>query len=268
MHKSICFNYKYNSEYKERISLIEEVGFDGVFLYSQYNPSDYIELICKSSLSIDSLHLPYKKLLEGKTIDSRYVNVLWQEGEESNNYVKELLDEVKFAHDYGIRTVVMHVTGGDNPPPVSKWGIKNIANILDACEKYNITLCLENLRRLDYLDFVYKNLESEKLMFCFDSGHANAMTKNVDEFPWGNYRNKLYYLHLNDNNGLKDQHMIPFSGNINWDDLMKVIFEINKDIVLTLEVRSSEELRNLYDERQYLKLCFNSLVRIQNILEG
>ena len=96
---------------------------------------------------------------------------------------------------------------------------------------------------------------------------ANAMTKNVYDFPWDKFGEKLYYLHLNDNNGEKDQHLIPFNGNINWNKLMKEIFKYNNNIGLTLEVRSSEEIRSNYNEREYLELCYNSLTKLQSILE-
>ena len=265
MNKSIGFNYKYNSAYEDRINLIEQAGFSGVFIYSQYNPSEYIEIICDSSLRIDSLHLPYKKFEQGKCVDSRYVNVLWTDETVADLYVKELIDEVKFAHEYKIDTVVMHITGGDIPPDMSDHGIINIEKVLNACELYDITLCLENLRRLDYLSYVFNKLDSKHLKFCFDSGHANVMTKNIDNFPWGEFGDKLFYLHLNDNNGAKDQHLIPFNGNINWYDLMKTIFAFNNNIGLTLEVRSSEEIRNAFSENQYLELCFNSLSKLDGI---
>ena len=44
MKKYINFNYGYkeNKDYKTRAELIKKLGFDGVFLYSQYNPEDYI----------------------------------------------------------------------------------------------------------------------------------------------------------------------------------------------------------------------------------
>jgi sugar phosphate isomerase/epimerase len=160
----------------------------------------------------------------------------------------------------------MHVTGGDAPPPMSENGIRNIGRVLNECEKYDITLCLENLRRLDYLDYAFESLPSDKLMFCFDSGHANCMTKNVDSFPWSRYASKLCYLHLNDNSGIGDPHLIPFEGGINWEQLIRRIFSINRSLLLQLEVRSSSETRKQHTERQYLELCFRSLTRIEKIL--
>jgi sugar phosphate isomerase/epimerase len=268
MFKSICFDYKYDSSPAERLRLIKEAGFDGVYVHSQYNPVEYIDLICRSTLKIESLHLPYKKLIQGHTVDSRYVNVLWESDDRAAPYVDELIHEILFAHEYGIEMVVMHVTSGDTPPPMHENGIRNIAAILDVCEKYNIILCLENLRRLDYLDYAFDSLRSDKLMFCFDSGHANCMTHNLDSFPWSRYVDKLCYLHLNDNNGVADQHLIPFTGNINWEKLAQVIHSFKRHLSLTLEVRSSAETRRQNSEREYLKRCFDSAVRLQGLMES
>lgn len=269
MKKSIGFDYKYDSPPLERIRLIEEAGFDGIYLHSQYKPAEYIGLLRKaSSLEIESLHLPYKKLHEGKTVDSRYVNVLWKDEDESRPYVADLIREIEFASRHGIGIVVMHLTGGEDPPPLNDNGIRSIEKILNVCEQHGIALCLENLRRLDYVDHVFARLTSDKLLFCFDSGHANCMTKNVESFPWEQYRHKLHYLHLNDNNGMADQHLIPFNGNIRWDRLLKEVFSYNNRLSLTLEVRSSSETRKQLTEKQYLQLCFESVVKLQGLLEA
>jgi len=269
MTKAIGFNYRYDSDYQERIHLLERTGFTGVFLYSQYAPERYIDLLHRSSLTIESLHLSYKKMSGGKSTDARYVNVLWEDTEDSASYVDALIGEVEFAHSHNIRTVVMHITGGDSPPMANSHGIVNIERVLNACVSHGITLCLENLRRLDYLDYVFAHLRSDNLMFCFDSGHAHCMTKNIATFPWDAYGGKLTYLHLNDNDGQKDQHLIPFHGSIDdWEGVMRQISRQNPDIGLTLEVRSTPEMRALYTEKQYLKLCFESLSRLQSLFGG
>jgi sugar phosphate isomerase/epimerase len=267
MNKSICFNYKYDSAYSERIQLIQECGFDGVFLYSQYNPVDYIDLIQNSTLMIESLHLPYKKIEHGKCVDSRYVNIIWNKGLAADEYVSDLIKEVRFASEYGIKTVVMHVTGGDDPPKINKNGLKNIERVLFECTKNNITLCLENLRRIDCLQYIFDNLKSDKLKFCFDSGHANYMTKNIDSFPWEYFGGYLYHLHLNDNDGENDQHLIPFEGNIKWKELMRKIKTYNQSIGLTLEVRGSKDMISTLSERDYLIRCYTSLIRLEKLME-
>jgi hypothetical protein len=67
---------------------------------------------------------------------------------------------------------------------------------------------------------------------------------------------------------MADQHLIPFNGNIRWDKLVKEVFSYNNRLALTLEVRSSSETRKQLTEKQYLQLCFESVVKLQGLLEA
>lgn len=264
MKKIINFNYKYDSSFDERTRLIKDVGFDGVFIYSQYNPNEYIESILKSGLEIETLHLPYKLIVDGKCLDSQFVNTIWTSKSDAEQYIADLIEQIQFASYYKIKNVVMHVTGGDAPPPISSLGVDRINRLVEHCEKKDINLCLENLRRLDYISYLFESIDSSCLKFCFDSGHANYMTKNIPNFPWQHFGDKLCCLHLNDNDSDHDSHSIPFSGNIEWASLMPTILNYNDNLNLTLEVRANQEQRDYVTEYDFLKKCFSSLVTLEH----
>ena len=265
MKKNICFNYKYDSEYKQRARLLKAIGFDGVFLYSQYNPRTYVDDILKVGLEIETLHLPYKKYENGKYIDSQFVNVFWTGGSDFNGYLNELLNEIDFANSVGIKSVVMHITGGDAPPPLQESGVDAVSRVFERCNKYGITLCLENLRRLDYLKYVFSAIKDKRLKFCFDSGHANVMTHNIDTFPWDDFGQRLFCVHLNDNDGEKDSHQLPFTGNIKWESLLANLMHYLPNLNLTLEVRVSTEQKQRLVEEEYLQQAFNSLLMLEKL---
>ena len=268
MKKYINFNYKYNSSVVERIGLIKDAGFDGVFVYSQYNPEEYIPAILDSGLEIETLHLPYKLMKDGVCLDSKYVNVIWTSKSEAESYVTELMGQIDLAATYKIPTVVMHVTGGSTPPPICQLGIDRIKKILEYCEDRNINLCLENLRCLEYIQTLFENVKSSYLGFCFDTGHANYMTKNVTDFPWQYFGSRLFCLHLNDNTSIHDSHAIPLSGNIDWAPLMNTIFSFRNSINLTLEVRANEQELSTISEYEFLKRGFDSLVVLESLKKG
>ena len=81
----------------------------------------------------------------------------------------------------------------------------------------------------------FENINHPYLKFCFDSGAANAFTKNIDTFEFMKYQDKLVCIHLSDNDGSYDQHLVPSEGNINWDKLMKTLRNIDFTGPLTLE---------------------------------
>lgn len=265
MKKFINLNYGYKDslDYKKRLKLIKKSKFDGVFIYSQYEPQAYIQDIIDEGLEIGSLHLSYKKFDEdGILVDKEYVNVIWQGGADTDEYLQTLYNEIDFANKYSIKTVVMHITGGANPPPFCNEGVEFIRKILLRCKQYGMVLCLENLRRIDYLIKVFEVIDDESLKFCFDSGHANYMTKNADNFPWDQLGRKLYYLHLNDNDTFSDQHFPPFYGTIKWEKLINIIYSYKRDIDLTLEVRNKSYLSTL-DEKEFLAICSRNLRRLE-----
>jgi len=161
----------------------------------------------------------------------------------------------------------MHTTGGDTPPPLSEYAVNNVRRILDKCEEKEITLCLENLRRMDYLHYLYSRLASPCFKFCFDSGHANAMTHNLLDFPWDYFGGLLHCVHLNDNNGLDDQHLVPFKGNIQWANVIKHLNKSNPSINLTLEVRCTNEEKQELQEIDFLHNCISSLIKLESMFE-
>lgn len=224
MYHYIYFYYGFSSSIENKIELILKYRFNGVFLFWDKHFLPTVKKIRATHLDIETVHLPFDGC-----------NELWLEGIKGDGYVERMTSAIKEVASAGIPTVVFHISSSDNPPPYNRTGIERLEKILAICEQYQINLALENLRRLDYLDYVYSSLQSQYLKFCFDSGHANAFTKNIDNFPWEKYQDKLICVHLHDNNGLLDQHLIPFTGNINWKLLARKFKKIGYSGPLTSE---------------------------------
>jgi sugar phosphate isomerase/epimerase len=79
----------------------------------------------------------------------------------------------------------------------------------------------EIIELTDMLSAEYPNVG-----ICWDTGHANIM--GVDQA--GALRKigkRLKGLHVHDNNGVTDDHALPYSGEINWTAFMQALKEIN-----------------------------------------
>lgn len=246
MKHYLYFDYGFSSNSDRRIELIKKAGFAGVFLFYKTELEEDIKKIKNANLDIETIHLPFKSC-----------NSLWLDNEEGENYINETIEGIFMASRNNIPTVVFHVSSKDNPPAFNEIGLNRIKKVIEICEKEKINFALENLRRLDYIDYLFANIKSDYLKFCFDSGHANAFTKNIASFPFNKYQDKLICVHLHDNFGDHDSHLIPGMGIIDFEKLARKLVKINYMGPLTSEAIIKDET---LDE-------FDSLVKIKKSLE-
>lgn len=251
MKHILYFDYGYQSNNLDKIKLIRQVGFDGVFLFWDESLAEIVDNLSKADLIIETLHLPFDNC-----------NELWIPGDAGDGYIDLMKRGILDAKKYHIPTVIFHVSSKQNPPAYNDLGLERFKGILAVAEACQVNIALENLRKLDYLDYLYENIDSDYLKFCFDSGHANAFTKNIEDFPWGKYQDKLICLHLHDNDGEDDLHNLPFEGNINWEKLMKKLKQINYQGPLTTEAIIKDYQ---IDELTSLKKIKSSLERLEKL---
>ena len=214
----------------ERFKLIKAAGFNGILLwwsdeFAEVDGNKFLhpDLVRKNNLFIENIHTPYNG-----------INCLWTESIDGDDFERILTDSIDECSRFEISTAVVHICQGYNPPPVNQIGLNRIKRLVEIAERKNINLALENLRRPDYLDFVFANIQSNKLGFCFDSGHENCYTKGTDLLS--KYGSKLMALHLHDNDGTDDQHLRPGEGIIDWDVIIKKLKETRYSGTIALEV--------------------------------
>lgn len=84
---------------------------------------------------------------------------------------------------------------------------------------------------------------SDYFAVCVDTGHSNkAMRFNQNPTPADVIRmlgHKVEVLHLNDNDTKTDQHKIPFTGTIDWNDVFDALDEIQYDKIYNMELNLS-----------------------------
>lgn len=218
----------------DKAKLIKEAGFDGVFLYYKNTIDEEVKAVRDEGLFIETIHLEVKNC-----------NHLWLDTVEGEEYLRVTKAGILSASKYGVETVIFHISSKNNPPMYNELGLKRLREILDLCEEVNVNFAVENLRRLDYLDYVFDNLKSDKLKFCFDSGHANAFTNNIEDFEFEKYSDFLICIHLNDNDGTHDSHLNIFSGNIDFKKLGRNLRNINYSGPITSEAIIKDENKDL-----------------------
>ena len=258
MKKYISFFYGYNSNYKERVKMIKDNGFDGVMAMYKFSPHFYDECeeIQKSGLEIDSLHLPFKGV----------VNHLWRSDKKSRIFTDLMQEGISYAADNNIKKVTIHTSSSPFPPPKNNEGLKRFIDICNFAHDKSIVVCVENLRRPDYFTYIVDNTTAEDCMICFDSGHANAFWKDgLNGFPFEKYKSRIVCCHLHDNFGRFDSHNMPFNGNIDWQKTAYALSLSNID-GLTLELTSLNKKITQIPEVDFLKKGMDSLKKIEKMM--
>jgi sugar phosphate isomerase/epimerase len=236
MYTGMCFWFGFPIPSKERFKLIASVGFDNVFFWwgDHYldidGPKEKLpELARNVGLSVENIHT-----------DFEHTNLLWVDKLGWEDVLNRYIASVDACYNYQIPTMILHLTNGDNPPAASDLGIARIKRIVERAEQKNINIALENLRKPEYLDYVYERIKSDNLKFCYDSGHENCFSKKGDLLD--KFGNKLIALHLHDNDGTDDQHRIIGEGNVNWVEITKKLKKYGYHGSISLEVTNEFSL--------------------------
>lgn len=212
---------------KETIIAIKEAGYDGVFLqwynkdweFSQYQQ---LELCKELNLPVVFVHLGYKG-----------INNIWLDGEDGDNLVRGYLKDLDVCKSNNINMVVMHLTSKSVAPEPSLIGIKRFQQIIDYADNLGIRIAFENTKLFGYLEYLFAHISNSNIGICYDSGHCHCHFD--DKFNWEMFKNKIFALHLHDNDKSRDQHLLPFDGTIDWEVLVKNLKEANYNGNVILE---------------------------------
>lgn len=121
------------------------------------------------------------------------------------------------------------------------------AKEVEFADKMGVGLAFENMcdgsrRRFtayaQELIALVDSFQSDKVGVCWDVGHANRAY--TDQIPAIHLLGKrIKALHIDDNVGKDDLHMLPFEGNIPWEGVMHALHETGTEADLIYEIRTN-----------------------------
>lgn len=205
-----------------------------------------------TGIRIHQMHMPYPVYVPeaAETIN----DYLWKQVATKSMEICRYL-ECKYIVIHGFKLIKYLGT------EEAEWGetVKLIDFLAPLAKQYGITICVENLyqgigehliegpccngekvvRRIDEINAKYG---AEVLGFCFDTGHANLVGIDFEDFLI-TLGKRLKVLHIHDNDGISDLHQIPYTftktrentASTNWDGFIRGLREINFEGVLSFE---------------------------------
>ena len=151
----------------------------------------------------------------------------------------------------GIPWMVMHTStykeNGYSYHRSKEMNLEQFKHWLELAHRYNVGIAIENL--YDPIDVFYRTyscapeelielvdeLNDPLVGICWDTGHGNLCANDQNESLKA-VGKRLKAVHINDNDKLKDRHLLPFYGCIEWDEIMKTLKEIDYKGDFTFEI--------------------------------
>lgn len=259
MKKSVNLYFNYDIDTKEKIDKIKELGYDE-FYTGMYDAKEtmswkeQIEYAKSIGLECSMIHCSY---YEPK------LNNFWLDNEIGEEICNSYIEQIIQCHEY-TKNFVVHLNGSYDSI-VSKVGLERIKKILSVCEKYDVNLCIENLYSREEIPYIFSHIKHKNLKICLDYGHKNFLTKTFDIMKeYGKY---VTVLHIHDNFGEKDEHLIVGHGAIDWEYVAEGLKD-KQQLVLCSEIKLHEKEHYVEDLKENLKgLCkLNNLVNQRSVI--
>lgn len=211
----------------ETINAIKKAGFKNVFI--QWYDKDWdvrqeeqLKYIKKIGLHILFAHLGYQN-----------IDDIWLDNESGKQLVCRYQKNIKDCKENGISMVVMHLVG-PNASTYNEIGLKRIKEIVDYAKELDVKVAFENTMEQGYLEYVVDHITNENVGICFDAGHYHVHFK--DTFNFEKFKNKIFAVHLHDNDQSGDLHLLPFDGTLNWEETLKHLNACNYNGPITMEL--------------------------------
>lgn len=212
----------------DTINSIKKAGFKNVFI--QWYDKDWdisqqeqVDLCKNENLNIIFAHLGYQN-----------INSIWKKGKEGDELVTRYQNNIKDCKANGIDLVVMHLTSNIIAPRYNETGLNRIRKITEYAKELGVRVAFENTKIKGYLEYVLGNITDSNVGLCFDSGHYHVHFK--DEFNFEFFKDRIFAVHLHDNDQSDDLHLMPYDGTLDWDKTIENLNKANYKGAITLEL--------------------------------
>lgn len=246
---------------EQKYAMIRDAGFTSTSIWwgDEYEKSEgdkiyLLNLARKNGLDVHHVHAPYPS-----------INSIWgRRSEECEHIVEMYLQCIKDCAKYCISTLVIHVDdiGFIFNEEYKQKAIERLNVLMEFAERLNIHIAIENYTSYYSIKWMLSNIASNKLGFCYDSGHENCFTADCDMLSL--FGNRLFAIHLHDNNGVSDQHLLLQDGCIKWEQVKKKLnnYSIPNDTIF-LEITDS--CRKTYHGISHFQFITTAATRAKEI---
>ena len=218
-----------SADIRESLAKIARAGFShvhwchewtGSYIYSVHEMHQIREWRDQAGLAVKGVHASageYQSDLKDYTSSNEHNRLAGVE------LVKNRID---LAHILDAGDIVLHFYPQDS---LFQKAMLSFNELEPYCKDRGIRICIENAFEIApadsryIFDTLFKTYDSEFMGLCFDTGHAlMACKENALEYA-ERYNDRIFMIHLHDNHGEHDEHLIPFEARFNWDAFAPIL---------------------------------------------
>jgi sugar phosphate isomerase/epimerase len=206
----------------------------------------------EAGIVINQMHMPYP-------------NYVPKAKQEVNDYLRNVVapKSMKVCSFFGCKYIVVHgfKLAYHLGSEAAEWDKTSefLEFIAPMAREMGITICIENLyngigghmmegpccdarKAVERIDRMNDKYGAEVLGFCFDTGHANLVGLDFEDFIT-TLGHRLKVLHIHDNDGISDLHQMPFTftktrdntPSTDWEGFIRGLRAVRFDKVLSFE---------------------------------
>lgn len=110
-------------------------------------------------------------------------------------------------------------------------------------EKSRTVLTVENTFEEEptVIERLLKAFDSPNLRACFDVGHFHMFHKIPLKAWWTALGKRISLLHIHDNHGDRDEHLVPGEGNFPFPAYFNLLKDLKHEMTITVECRNLED---------------------------
>lgn len=227
-------------------------GFEAIELFATRSHFDYHdeaairtlgEWLETTGLRLHSLHGPIMESFSAKGWGPALSNASSDQALRARS-IRETEAALRLADVIPYRYLVLHLGLPDEQRPSShdnlrERAVRSLEEIADFAQDHHVQLAVEVIpNSLSTAESLVRMLEDDidlpGVGICLDFGHAHIMGDAVDAIE--NVSGHLWTTHIHDNNGRRDDHLVPFEGSIDWPRALMATQKVGYDGTYMFEV--------------------------------
>lgn len=247
--------------YSELIPMAKEAGFSGFF------SGPHISMDREQVLQCRELSQKYDMYFETDHATLPGCESIWRREEEGDAYIDRLCLCVDNAAAAGVPLTIYHVQVDARMENDLDLGIRRLKRAVDYAVSKGVKVAIENTGTgcEPFLIETMRYFDAPEVGFCYDSGHEYAYTRDTDLLAL--FGDRLFCMHLHDNSGGGDEHLLPFDGGVPFDRIARHLARLNYQGWMTLEL-SYDPYREKYTKQAYLQEAYKRLTTIQEMVDS